>query len=73
MKKKTKEESWKKKEESNFRKKKKGASWKKVQKYKKKGEKRERKALWITIVIHSVFRCGETMISPHPLVLCIIV
>jgi len=73
MKKKTKEESWKKKRKVILEKKKGGASWKKVQKYKKKGEKRERKALWITIVIHSVFRCGETVISPHSLVLCIIV
>jgi hypothetical protein len=74
MKKKDKRGKLEKKEVSNFRKKKiKGASWKKVQKYKRKGEKRERKALWITIVIHSAFRCGEIVISPHPLVLCIIV
>jgi len=51
----------------------KGASWKKVQKNKRKCEKRERKEMWITIVIHSAFGYGETVISPHPLVLCIIV
>jgi hypothetical protein len=27
--------------------------------------------LWITIVIHSAFGCGGTVISPHPLVICI--
>jgi hypothetical protein len=38
----------------------------------RKSEKKERNALWITVVIHSAFGCGETMISPHLLVLCII-
>jgi len=41
---------------------------------KKKREKLEQKkrgkALWITVVIHSAFGCGETVISPHPLVIC---
>jgi hypothetical protein len=35
-------------------------------------KKKKRKALWITVVIHSGFGCGGTMISPHPLVICII-
>jgi hypothetical protein len=39
---------------------------------KKKVKKKKRNALWITVVIHSVFGCGETMIFLHPLVICII-
>jgi hypothetical protein len=37
---------------------------------KKREKKKERNGLWITIVIHSAFGCRETVISPHPLVLC---
>jgi hypothetical protein len=64
--KKTKEKIGKLKKKSNFEK----------QNLKKKGEKlgekkREEKALWITVVIHSAFGCGETVISLHPLVICI--
>jgi len=64
--KKTKEKIGKLKKKSNFEK----------QNLKKKGEKlgekkREEKARWITVVIHSAFGCGETVISPHPLVICI--
>jgi hypothetical protein len=44
--------------------------WKNTKKNKK--WKNERNALWITVVIYSAFRCGETVISPHPLVICII-
>ena len=44
---------------------------KKKKKEKSQQKKRKRKALWITIVIHSAFGCGETVISPHPLVICI--
>jgi hypothetical protein len=42
-------------------------------KYKRKGKskKKKRNALWITVVIHSAFGCGETVISPHHLVVCI--
>jgi hypothetical protein len=40
-----------------------------MKKYKKKSEKKKRNALWISVVIHSAFGCGETMISPHPLVI----
>jgi predicted histidine transporter YuiF (NhaC family) len=28
-------------------------------------------ALWITVVIHSAFECGKTVISPYHLVVCI--
>jgi hypothetical protein len=38
----------------------------------KKSEKKKRNALWITVVIHSAFGCGEAVISSHLLVLCII-
>jgi len=54
------------KKKSNFKKKEKKEKRKKLAKKKKK-----RKAMWITIVIHSAFGCGETVISPHPLVICI--
>jgi hypothetical protein len=40
-------------------------------KEKEKVKKRKRNALWITVVIHSAFGCGETVISPLLLVLCI--
>jgi hypothetical protein len=63
--KKTKEKIGKLKKKSNFEKqnlKKRGE---------KLGEKKEEKALWITVVIHSAFGCGETVISLHPLVICI--
>jgi hypothetical protein len=40
-------------------------------KEKEKVKKKKRNALWITVVIHSAFGCGETVISPHPLVICI--
>jgi hypothetical protein len=38
-----------------------------MQKYRKKKEKvkKKRNALWITVVIHGAFGCGETMISQH--------
>jgi hypothetical protein len=44
---------------------------------KKKREKKEKlaknkKVLWITVVIHSAFGFGETVIFPHPLIICII-
>jgi hypothetical protein len=42
-------------------------------KEKEKVKKRKRNALWITVVIHSAFGCGETVISPHHLVVCIII
>jgi hypothetical protein len=48
---------------------------KKEKKNKKKGKvskKKKKKALWITVVIHSAFEFEETVISPHPLVICII-
>ena len=51
---------------SNFEKK----NLKKKQK-KKLGKKERGKALWITAVIHSAFGCGETVISPHPLVILV--
>ena len=54
------------------KKKKKGESQGKNTKEKEKVKKKKRNALWITVVIHSAFRCGETVISPHPLVICII-
>jgi hypothetical protein len=38
---------------------------------KKSKKKKKRNALWITVVIHSAFGSGETVISPHPLVICI--
>jgi hypothetical protein len=38
---------------------------------KKKCKKKKRNAQRITVVIHNAFGCGETMISPHPLVICI--
>ena len=41
----------------------------KNEKIQKKSEKKKRNALWISVVIHSAFGCGETMISPHPLVI----
>ena len=41
-----------------------GKKWKK--KWKKKWN-----ALWITVVIHIAFGCGETPVSPHPLVIYI--
>jgi hypothetical protein len=53
-----------KKEEKNEKK----GKVKKNAKYKKK---RRRNALWITVVIHSAFGCGETMIPPHHLDVCI--
>jgi hypothetical protein len=31
-------------------------------------KKKKRNAQWITVVIYSVFGCGETVISPHHLV-----
>jgi hypothetical protein len=40
---------------------------KKNEKKRKKGKirrKKKGKALWITVVIHSAFGCGETVISP---------
>jgi hypothetical protein len=40
---------------------------------KRKSEKKERNALYITVVIHSAFGCKETMISPHHLVVCVCV
>ena len=56
---------------------KKGKVGKKMKKYKKKSKKKKRNALHrglqqITVVIHNAFGCGETMISPHHLVVCII-
>ena len=42
-------------------------------KEKEKVKKKKRNALWITVVIHSAFGCGETVISPHHLVVCIII
>jgi len=42
-------------------------------KEKEKVKKRKKNALWITVVIHSAFGCGETVISPHHLVVCIII
>ena len=44
---------------------------KKKKKEKSQQKKKKRKALWITVVIHSAFGCGGTVISPHPLVICI--
>jgi hypothetical protein len=38
---------------------------KKIRKWKKR-----RKALWITVVIHSAFGCGGTMIPQHHLDVC---
>jgi len=45
----------------------------KIEKLKKKKilKKKKEKALWITVVIHSAFGCGETVISPHLSVICI--
>ena len=51
------------------KKKKRGKLENKMQK--KKVKKKKRNALWITVVIHSAFGSGETVISPHPLVICI--
>jgi capsule polysaccharide export protein KpsE/RkpR len=45
---------------------------KNAKKKEKKSEKKESNALWITVVIHSVFWCGETIISTHHLVVSII-
>jgi hypothetical protein len=42
-------------------------------KEKEKVKKKKRNALWITVVIHSAFGCGETVMSPHHLVVCIII
>jgi hypothetical protein len=53
-----------KKEEKNEKK----GKVKKNAKYKKR---RRRNALWITVVIHSAFGCGETMIPSHHLDVCI--
>jgi hypothetical protein len=39
-------------------------------KWKKKWKKKWN-ALWITVVIHIAFGCGETVVSPHPLVIYI--
>jgi nicotinamide riboside transporter PnuC len=53
---------------------KKKGSWKKNKQKKTKKREREslkkkkRNAQWITVVIHSVFGCGEIVISPHHLV-----
>jgi hypothetical protein len=55
------------KKKSNFEK----QNLKKKKREKLGEKKREEKALWITVVIHSAFGCGETVISPHPLVICI--
>jgi hypothetical protein len=52
-----------------------GKKRKKTEKKEKKGKvskkKKKRKALWITVVIHSAFGCERTVISAHPLVICI--
>jgi hypothetical protein len=41
---------------------------KKNEKRKKKDrKKKKRKALWITVVIHSAFGCGGTVIPPYHL------
>jgi hypothetical protein len=52
---------------SNFGKKKK-KKMKKKGKLKKntKYKNKKRNALWITVVIHGAFGCGETMIPPTP-------
>jgi len=44
---------------------------KKRESWKKKMQEKKRNAQRITVVIHNAFGCGETMISPHPLVICI--
>jgi hypothetical protein len=53
---------------------KKGKVGKKMKKYKKKVKKK--KGMHCTVdynrLIHNAFGCGETMISPHHLVVCII-
>ena len=47
----------------------------KKKKVKKENEKykkeRKKNALWITVVIHSAFGCGGTVIPPHHLDVCI--
>jgi len=43
---------------------------KKVQK--KKKEEEEYTVNYITVVIHGAFECGNTIISTHSLILCII-
>jgi hypothetical protein len=52
----------------------KGESWKKNEKIQKKSKKK--KGMHCTVdynrLIHNAFGCGETMISPHHLVVCII-
>jgi hypothetical protein len=40
---------------------------------KRKSEKKERNALYITVVIHRAFGFKETMISPYHLVVCVCV
>ena len=37
---------------------------KKMKNKKKNMKKKKRYALWITVIIHSAFRCGKTIISP---------
>jgi len=37
---------------------------------KKAKKEKKRNALWITVVIHSDFGCGETVISRHHLEYC---
>ena len=55
-----------KKKESNFGKKmKKNEKRGKLKNTSKKVKKKKWNALWITVVIHSAFGCGETMISLH--------
>jgi hypothetical protein len=51
-------------EKKRRKKQKKRESW-------KKKEKKKRSGLWITVVIHSAFECGETVISSHHLDVCI--
>jgi len=69
---KKKENSGKLRKKSNFGKKKKKKT-KKKEKLKKntKYKNKKRNALWITVVIHGAFGCGETMIPPHHLDVCI--
>jgi len=54
------------KNKSKFEKKKKKKR-KKEKVSQKKKEKKRRKALWIIVVIHSVFGCGGIVIPPHHL------
>jgi hypothetical protein len=65
------------KKKSNFGKKinkknKKKEVGKKNKKCKKKKKKEECTVNYITVVIHGAFECGNTIISTHSLILCII-